>query len=416
MRKLLFILSCLSSLLLIASSPGTLAQSSANSGTDSSKTPFTLTDGDRVVFLGNSLMEDDIQFGYLELALTTGWPGRNVTYRNIGWSGDNVFGEARSYVTAPPTPYQRLIQQLTDAKPTVVFLAYGGVEAQEGESGLPRFKQGLNQLLDTLDRLGAKTVLVSPIPVLLPSSDLVSQRNAALISYGAALAQTAAEHKKRYVDVFKPIQEASKQAVITDDGVHLNETGYYYLATALENGLGLPSRTSSIGIDLSKSTIESVVPTRLLTVDKGTSTVTFVANEPCLPLPAPTQDGKIIPVDNGRTVTIKGLKKGFYTLRIDDDEVATASARQWAEGIVLRQGPSFTRSAAIRQLIQRKNELHFFQYRPLNQTYIIGFRSYEQGRHKKGLEEQSYIITWLEGQIAAANQVKAATFQLTQLK
>ncbi|GAB3993998.1 hypothetical protein GCM10028807_30700 [Spirosoma daeguense] len=377
---------------------------------------FDLKSGDRVVFLGNSLMEDDVQFGYLEMALTTRFPNRDVTFRNIGWSGDNVFGEARSYVTTPPSPYELLIQQIANAKPTVVFLAYGGVEAQDGEAGLGRFKQGLNRLLDKIDSLGAKTVLVSPIPVLMPISDNVNQRNAALGTYASAISQIATERKKRYVDMFKPIQEASKQAVITDDGIHLNGTGYYYLATSLEKGLGLAPRNGGITVDVAKNAVESATPTKLLNVDKSVANVSFVVDESYLPLPAPEQDGKAIEVDNARKLTVTGLKKGFYTLRIDNDEVITASAKQWAEGVVLRQGPSFTRSAEVQTLIQKKNEVHFFQYRPLNQTYIIGFRSYEQGRHKKGLEEQSYIITWLEGQIAATNQPKAATYHLTQLK
>lgn len=377
---------------------------------------FELKNGDRVVFLGNSLFENDLQYGYLELALTTRWPDRNITYRNIGWSGDNVFGEARSYVTTPPTPYELLIQQITDAKPTVVFMAYGGIEAQEGEAGLSRFKQGLNQLLDKIDQLGARTILVSPIPVLLPTSDNVTQRNAMLETYASAITQTAAERKKRYVDVFKPILDISRRAVITENGVHLNETGYYYLATALEKALGLAPRNGDITIDVAKNKVESTIPTKLQTVAQSTADIRFVVNEPYLPLPSPEQDGKAMAVDNGRKLTINGLKKGFYTLTVDDDEVMTASAKQWAEGVDIRQGPAFTRSAELRQLIQKKNELFFFQYRPMNQTYIIGFRSYEQGRHKKDLEEQSFIITWLEGQIAATNQLKSATYHLTQLK
>ena len=390
----------------------TVAQSVA----ENPNAAFELNNGDRVVFLGNSLFENDLQYGYLELALTTRWPDRNVTYRNIGWSGDNVFGEARSYVTTPPTPYELLIQQITDAKPTVVFVGYGGIEAQEGEAGLARFKQGLNQLLDTIDRLGAKTILLSPTPVLLPSSDNITQRNAMLETYASTIAQTASERKKRYVDVFKPMLDVSRQAVITENGIHLNETGYYYLATALEKALGFAPRNGDISIDIAKNAVESTVPTKLLTTAKLTTDIRFVVNEPYLPLPSPKQDEKAIAVDNGRRLTIKGLKKGFYTLTVDDNEVMTASANQWAEGVVVRQGPAFAQSTELRQMIQKKNELFFFQYRPMNQTYIIGFRSYEQGRHKKGLEEQSFIITWLEGQIAATNQPKSATYHLIQLK
>ncbi|TAE90856.1 MAG: GDSL family lipase, partial [Runella slithyformis] len=84
------------------------------------KTTFEIKDNERVVFLGNSLFENELQHGYLELALTTRWPNRNVTFRNLGWTGDNVWGEARSTFTNPPTPYQHLMQQITQAKPTLV--------------------------------------------------------------------------------------------------------------------------------------------------------------------------------------------------------------------------------------------------------------------------------------------------------
>ena len=59
--------------------------------------PFELRDGDRVVWLGGTFVERAQQYGYIELALTTRWPDRNVTFRNLGWSADDVFGESRKY-------------------------------------------------------------------------------------------------------------------------------------------------------------------------------------------------------------------------------------------------------------------------------------------------------------------------------
>jgi hypothetical protein len=100
-----------------------------------SKNSFDLKDGDRVVFLGNSIFENEFQYGYLELALTTRFADKGITFRNLGWTGDNVWGEARSTYTNPPTPYEHLIEDITKTKPTVVFLGYGGVEAQEGQAG-----------------------------------------------------------------------------------------------------------------------------------------------------------------------------------------------------------------------------------------------------------------------------------------
>ena len=167
-------------------------------------------------------------------------------------------------------------------------------------------------------------------------------------------------------------------------------------------------------LDVSKNTVETSVPTQLLSSTK--EAISFVVNEPYLPLPAPKEDRRTIMVDNGRKMSIKGLKKGFYTLTSEKQVIAVASAKQWEEVVVIRQGTSFAQAEELRKNIVKKEELFFYQYRPLNQTYILGFRSYEQGRHKKGLEEQNYLITWLEAQIATANQPKPVTYQLTLLK
>lgn len=93
----------------------------------------------------------------------------------------------------------------------------------------------------------------------------------------------------------------------------------------------------------------------------------------------------------------------------------TASDKQWAEGVHISNGIVFEQAAQLRELIIQKNEVFFQQYRPMNTTYIIGFRSYEQGRHLKGLEEMSIIIKWLEGQIAQKQLSKPITYTLTKL-
>ncbi len=385
------------------------AQSPPSSTSKSSAEPFTLKDGDRVVFLGNSLMENDLTHGYLELVLTTRWPGRNVTFRNLGWSGDNVFGDARSYFTNPPTPYELLMKQLTDAQPTVVFVAYGGVEAQEGEAGLPRFTEGLNKLLDKIGELGAKAVLLSPIPVL--SSIKTTQRNDVLGRYATAIAAVAAERGARYVDVFNPVLEIQKQITITDNDIHLNEAGYHHLAAALEKGLGLSARSEVVVLDYARKSTSSP-NARLSAIHQKTGALKFTLDEKYLPLSA--SDGSTSA--SGQVLRITGLDKGYYTLTAEGTLVAAASAKQWAEGVNIRQGPSFSQADRLRNLIQKKNDIFFHQYRPHNRTYIVGFRAYEQGRHAEGLKELGLIVTWLEGQIALNRMPTPRTYELTPLK
>lgn len=382
----------------------------AQSKSDGKTATFSPKNGDRVVFLGNSLFENDFQYGYLELALTTRFADRDLTFRNLGWTGDDVWGDARSTFTNPPTAYQHLMRNIADAKPSIVLLGYGGVEAQEGEAGLLRFRDGLNKLLGKLDSLGAKTILLSPIPVLSADTSIdVRKRNADLELYASAIAKIAADRGKQFIDIYKPIQEISTKTAIIENGVHLNETGYYYLATILEKGMGLTSQPQNTSVLISRQGTSVSGQGKVLASEKGD--VKFTVTENYLPLPIPREVSSAN--DQAHILKFTGLKKGFYTLTANDSQIITASAADWEKGIEIRKGPSFDRAAQIREMIQKKNDLHFFQYRPMNETYIIGFRSYEQGRHVKGLEEQNILITWLEGQIALKKKPKEIIYTLS---
>jgi lysophospholipase L1-like esterase len=384
---------------------------------NSSKRPnvaFELLNGDRVVFLGNSLFENDLQYGYLEFVLTTRWPNRNITFRNLGWTGDTVWGEARSYIS-PPTTYDLLIEQLTKAQPTVVFIAYGALESLDGEQGLSRFKEGLNKLMDKIDQLGAKTILLTPIPVMeAGSAEDIGNRNAKLELYASAIAKMADERGKPYVNIYTPLLEKNKTTKLSDNGFHLNETGYYYLASTIEKELGLDSRTETASIDLPKEVVDATVTMKVLDWGKKNNKLTFTVNETLLPLPLPRQGGEV--AEKTHILKISGLKPGLYTLSADDFQVVTASAKQWKEGVDIKQGALFSQANQLRDMIIKKNELFFHQYRPQNKTYILGFRSHEQGRHTKGLDDLTIIITWLEGQIALNRVPKEITYQLTPVK
>src|SRR5438034_787345 len=57
---------------------------------------FEFKDGDRVVLIGSTLIEREQRYGYWEAALTAANPDKTITFRNFGWSGDTVWGEARA--------------------------------------------------------------------------------------------------------------------------------------------------------------------------------------------------------------------------------------------------------------------------------------------------------------------------------
>jgi hypothetical protein len=238
-----------------------------------------------------------------------------------------------------------------------------------------------------------------------------------LEQYAAAIAKTASARGKRYIDIFNPLLARNKEVKLSDNGVHLNESGYYYLASAMEKGLGLAPRHESVAINVSRQTAAATGPAKILDPGKDKGSIRFTIDEGYLPLPLPQQDGAAAAAaDDVRVLKITGLKKGIYTLTTDDSQVITASANKWKEGVAIRRGASFNQASQLREKIVKKNDLFFQQYRPQNRTYILGFRSYEQGRHVKTLEDLNYIITWLEGQIALTRTPKSNVYQLTPVK
>ena len=103
--------------------------------------PFELRDGDRVVLIGDGIAEGEQHHGWIELMLTTRFPDRAVTFRNLGWSGDTPAGDSRfglSLLQAGREPaeegWNQLVRQIEETKPTVVLAAYGMASSFDGEA------------------------------------------------------------------------------------------------------------------------------------------------------------------------------------------------------------------------------------------------------------------------------------------
>ena len=195
---------------------------------------FALEDGDRVVLLGGGFIERDGIYGHVEAAMTAHWPAKRVTYRNLGWSGDTVFGTARSYFGPPQEGFDRLRAHLELLKPTVVVAAYGSVASFEGEAGLDRFAAGSKRMIGMIREAtgGARLVLLSPPPFESKAAPLpdMSEQNRILGLYRDRIRAIAEEEGCFFADAFAEIGDASG---LTDDGVHYSPTGYAAIAEKL---------------------------------------------------------------------------------------------------------------------------------------------------------------------------------------
>lgn len=199
---------------------------------DPPKDPFEFADGDRVVLLGGTLIEREQKCGYWELALTLKNKDKNVTFRNLGWSGDTVWCESRGSFDGPKKGFERTVELVKELKPTVIVLCYGHVESFDGKDGVPKFKEGLEKLIDAVNVTKARVVLMTPTPFddVKPMKDY-QRKNGNLRLYNAAMKAVAEKRKLGFVDLYQECVEVRKgldsaKLVLTDNGLHLNEWGY----------------------------------------------------------------------------------------------------------------------------------------------------------------------------------------------
>src|SRR5260370_35972816 len=63
---------------------------------------FLIKDGDRVVFLGDSITEQRLYTTYIEAYALTRHPDWKLTFRNVGWGGDTAWLRQRSHPDENP--------------------------------------------------------------------------------------------------------------------------------------------------------------------------------------------------------------------------------------------------------------------------------------------------------------------------
>jgi hypothetical protein len=393
---------------------------------------FQFKDGDRIALVGSTLIEREQKYGYWELALTTRHPDKNITFRNLGWSGDTVWGESRVGfdLDNPQRGFERLRDAVLAVKPTVIIVGYGTNESFAGEAGLTRFKEGLNKLLDAFAPTKARIILISPPQMVAVSAlDTTVQQNRNLKLYCEAIRAAATHRKGCFVDLnadfsFRP--GAIDQDIWTN-GVHFSEYGYWRYAQVLELGLGLAEKNWRIEIDAASKKLDA---TETDVEARDWNRLSFTTRDVQLPsfwphprklltilmtADLPQGQDEAQPVDLAepvRRLRVRGLPAGKHALKIDGKEVASGSAMDWEFGIQVSRGPDFDQAEKLRQAIIEKNQLYFHRYRPQNETYLFGFRKQEQGNNAVEVPQFDALIEAKEKEIAKLRVPVKHTYEL----
>src|SRR5881392_2823943 len=182
---------------------------------------FDLSDGDRVLFIGDTFFERDVDYGHIETRLTAAFPDRQITFRNLAWAADTPMGRSRaSFDWSKPEEewLNRVKEQVALVKPTVAFLSYGMTSALEAaearkpverQAVIDKFKTDLYKLMDVIEEVSGrnvKFVLLGPVRFVQLRANLLSISNDLWVAQDGArslveetIREVAAARKQRFV-------------------------------------------------------------------------------------------------------------------------------------------------------------------------------------------------------------------------
>lgn len=302
-------------------------------------------DGDRVLLIGDVLIERENNYGYIEALMRREFAGKNFAVRNLGYSGDSPLGASRASFDSVAKGEEYLKEQLAVVKPTVAIIGYGMAASLDdltyrkndpvlnpdpvryGFDHSPvKFRSDLLALMDLIAKASpdgkVRFAFVGPVRhedlrATRPGLPDPAEHNALLAEYEKVIEQLAAEKHSPFVrGEWKSAGVNLPQG--TDNGIHLTPRGYRALAQSFGAQLGWKIDTANW---------DSETPQQL----------------------------------------------------------------------------------SLREAILRKNALFFHRSRPANYTYIFGFRKREQGRNAVEIPKFDPLVDKAEANVIGISAGKPST-------
>ncbi|MGE3808910.1 MAG: GDSL-type esterase/lipase family protein, partial [Gemmataceae bacterium] len=209
---------------------------------DKSEPRLELQKGDHICIVGNTLADRMQHDGWLETLLQARLPQHQLSFRNLGFSADEVTTRLRSASFGSPDDW------LARCQADVVFAFFGYNESFAGQPGLDKFKKDLDNFVKHTraakynGKNGPRVVLFSPIAhedLQDPNLPDGKANNERLELYTAAIAEVAKDNNVGFVDLFHPMRERYGRAKqpFTINGIHLNDTGNRAVAEIVDAAL-----------------------------------------------------------------------------------------------------------------------------------------------------------------------------------
>jgi lysophospholipase L1-like esterase len=412
---------------------------------------FLIHDGDRVVFLGDSITEQRLYTTYIEAYALTRHPQWRLWFRNVGWGGDTAWLRQRSHpdeaklFAADESAQQKMVEDsvtrglerdVLPLKPTLVTVKFGmNDHAYQAfrEDIFRAYARSQTEIAEVLKAHGARVAFLTPQPIedKRPDPDQ-DVRNQSLRKFSDGLREIANKEGATFVDQFDPYmamllrERANSPAgfVGGGDAVHPGPIGHTVMAWAILKGLGAPALVSRVQIDYASQKLSLAEQCRVVGLKVSDGVVKFDREDEALPMPIDEKAGtalKLAPIleDLDRyELQVTGLPAGTYELSIDGEAVGKANSEELAKGwnLANQAGPITQQARRVLSLVFQKNNLYYNRWRNV-QLYAFPewARSPEsETRRAAELANLDQQIAQAEADIESARKPVVHHFELKQ--
>ena len=371
-----------------------------NSHSQSKVQPFV--NGDRVVFMGNSITDGGHYHSYIWLYYMTHFPNMRIECFNAGIGGD-----------VSKQMLERIDNEVFAKKPTVMTLTFGmndtGYQLFPAAKADSLYQLKINTSLTSFNQIVAllqehpeiKKILIGSSPYdetsRIKTMSLLG-KNKAILAIVTAEKQTAKDNNWGFVDFNKPMTEINKAEQQKDslftmqrpDRIHPTNDGQMVMAYLFLNAQGLAgSKIADMSVNAKNGKVEKQNNCKLTGVYISNSNLQFNYFANSLPYPidtipsgfgrpqrAQSQALTLIPFTddyNQELLQVKGLKKtDNYTLKIDNKIIGQWDGSAFEKGInlaLLAATPQYQQALAIMHLNEERWEIE----RRLREYYWIEY-------------------------------------------
>jgi lysophospholipase L1-like esterase len=343
---------------------------------------FALKAGDRVVFYGDSITEQQLYTVYVETFVRTRYPGLNVRFFNRGVGGDASWG---GYMGAPD---ERVKRDVVPCRPTVVSIMLGmndGCYYPYDQKTFNTVKEWYGKLLGLIR--GAVPLARLTLIQTSPWDDVAHEHEAwdpktwhpwkgyndVLLEYGKVVRDEAARDGATFVDFNKPVLDVLKAAEAADrqvaaelipDSIHPGPGGHLVMAGEMLKAWGASPLVSRVRLDAASGKVVEAENAKVSSFAK----LNWTQLDGSLPFALDPENAAVKLVLahcdftaalNRETLQVDGLAAGTYELDIDGQAVAKLTAEQLASGVDLAalDTPMRRQALEVLDLVAYRNDI-----------------------------------------------------------